>query len=43
MVALQDNKVVGVPLEKIANKIKTVPQGHRMLETARNVGTCLGD
>lgn len=43
MVALQDSKVVGVPLEKIANKIKTVPLGHRMIETARDVGTCLGD
>lgn len=43
MVALQDNKLVGVPLEKIANRIKTVPLDHRMLETARDVGTCLGD
>ena len=43
MVALQDSKIVGVPLEKIANKIKTVPLSHRMIETARDVGTCLGD
>ena len=43
MVALQGNAVVGVPLEKIANKIKTVPLDHRMIETARDVGTCLGD
>ena len=42
MVALRDNKVIGVPLEKIANRIKTVPIDHRMLETARDVGTCLG-
>jgi len=43
MVALRDNRLVGVPLEKVANKIKTVPLDHRMLETARDVGTCLGD
>lgn len=43
MVALKDNRLVGVPLEKIANRIKTVPHDHRMLETARDVGTCLGD
>lgn len=43
MVALKDNKVVSVPLEKIANKTKTVPLDHRMLVTARDVGTCLGD
>ncbi len=43
MVALQDNALVGVSLEKIANKIKTVPIEHRMIETARDVGTCLGD
>jgi len=43
MVALQNNEVVGVPLEKVANRIKTVPLDHRMLKTARDVGTCLGD
>lgn len=42
MVALQDNRVVGVPLEKVANRVKTVPPDHRMLVTARDVGTCLG-
>ncbi|HNY16171.1 MAG TPA: ATP-dependent 6-phosphofructokinase [Treponemataceae bacterium] len=43
MVAIQDNRLVGVPLSKVANRIKTVPLDHRMLETARDVGTCLGD
>lgn len=43
MVALQDNKLVGVPLDRVANRIKTVPLDHYMLETARDVGTCLGD
>jgi len=43
MVALQENRLVGVPLDKVANRIKTVPLDHRMLETARDVGTCLGD
>jgi len=43
MVALRDNKLIGVPLEKVANRIKTIPPDHRMLVTARNLGTCLGD
>ncbi len=43
MVALRDNTIEGVPLEKIANRIKTVPSDHRMIEAARDVGTCLGD
>lgn len=43
MVALRNNKLIGVPLEKVANRIKAVPLDHRMLETARNLGTCLGD
>jgi 6-phosphofructokinase 1 len=43
MVALQDNTLVGVPLDLIANKVKNVPLDHRMIETARDVGTCLGD
>lgn len=43
MVALQENRLVGVPLERVANRIKTVPLDHHMIETARDVGTCLGD
>ncbi len=43
MVALRDNRILGVPLELVAHRIKPVPLDHRMLETARDVGTCLGD
>jgi ATP-dependent phosphofructokinase / diphosphate-dependent phosphofructokinase len=43
MVGLKGNEIVGVPLDRVANRIKTVPIDHRMLETARDVGTCLGD
>lgn len=43
MVAIQDNKLLGVPLELVANRIKTVPTDHFMIQTARDVGTCLGD
>lgn len=43
LVALRNNELVGVPLEKVANRIKTVPLDHRMISTARSVGTCLGD
>ncbi|HHU37022.1 MAG TPA: 6-phosphofructokinase [Treponema sp.] len=43
MVAMQGNHIVGVPLEKVANRIKTVPLDHEMVKSARDVGTCLGD
>ncbi len=43
MVALQNGKVVGVPLEDIAGKIKKVPLDNQMLLAAREVGTCFGD
>lgn len=43
MVALKDNKIVSVPLEEIANKIKKVPVDHRLLCYGRDVGTCFGD
>lgn len=43
MVAMKNEKIVSVPLDLVAGKIKTVPEGHYMIETARNVGTCLGD
>ena len=32
-----------VPLEKVAGKRKEVPPDHSWMETARRVGTCLGD
>ena len=32
-----------VPLEEVGGQLKTVPLGHPLVQTARNVGTCLGD
>ncbi|AEE17925.1 6-phosphofructokinase [Treponema brennaborense] len=43
MVALQNGKVVGVPLENVAGKIKRVPLDDKMLLAGREVGTCFGD
>ncbi|MBO5137570.1 MAG: 6-phosphofructokinase [Spirochaetaceae bacterium] len=43
MVALQNGKVVGVPLSEVAGKIKKVPRDDKMLLAAREVGTCFGD
>lgn len=43
MVALQNNEIVGVPLEKVVNKTKMVPQDHHWIKSARRVGTCFGD
>ena len=43
MVAVQGRKVVPVPLEEVVNKRKVVPLDHDWIESARSVGTCLGD
>ena len=43
MVAARGDGAVQVPLEKVAGKLKTVPLDHSWLESARHVGTCLGD
>ncbi len=43
LVALQNNEIVGVPLEEIAGRVKNIPLTHPMLKTARELGTCLGD
>jgi 6-phosphofructokinase 1 len=43
MVALDGARVVARPLEDIAGKLKQVPPGHPLIETARSVGTCFGD
>ena len=43
MVAVQGRKIVTVPLKEVVNKRKVVPLDHAWIESARSVGTCLGD
>ncbi len=43
MVAARGDGTEPVPLEKVAGKRKIVPLDHSWIETARRVGTCLGD
>jgi 6-phosphofructokinase 1 len=43
MVAARGEGTAPVPLEKVAGKLRTVPLDHPWVESARRVGTCLGD
>ena len=43
MVAARGEGVEPVPLEKVAGKRRTVPLDHPWIESARRVGTCLGN
>ena len=43
MVAARGDGTEPVPLEKVAGKRKVVPPDHSWVQTARRVGTCLGD
>jgi len=43
MVSLKGNEVGSVDLSEPAGRVKTVPEDHYMLDTARSVGTCLGN
>lgn len=43
MVGLKNNKVVPVPLEEVAGKLKTVPLDNDVIETARKLGISFGD
>lgn len=43
MVAACGDAAEAVPLEKVAGKLKTVPVNHNWIESARMVGTCLGN
>ena len=43
MVAARGDGTEPVPLEKVAGKRKIVSPDHPWVETARRVGTCLGD
>jgi len=43
MVAVRGTECVPVPIEEVAGKLRTVPLDHSLVETARRLGTCLGD
>ena len=43
MVAARGDGVEAVPLEEVAGQRKLVPLDHPWIESARRVGTCLGD
>jgi 6-phosphofructokinase len=43
MVAARGDGTEPVPLDKVADKRKTVPLDHPWVESARRVGTCFGD
>jgi len=43
MVALQNNDIVEVSLDKVSDKVRTGPAEHPLINQARNMGTCFGD
>ena len=43
MVSIKGQQTKPVKLQTVVNKRKTVPQDHIWVDTARRVGTCLGD
>ena len=43
MVAARGEGTAAVPLEQVVGKRKSVPLDHPWIQTARHVGTCLGD
>ncbi len=43
MVAARGDETVPVPLEEVAGKRRIVPLDHPWIDSARRVGTCLGD
>ncbi len=43
MVAVKGQEMKPVPLKSVVNKLRTVPVDHIWVDTARRVGTCLGD
>ncbi len=43
MIALKGDTTKPIPLEDVVGKRKVVPQDHCWVESARSVGTCLGE
>ena len=42
-VALKGDKIIANPLDEVAGKTKFVPLDHQLIQTARQIGICLGD
>jgi 6-phosphofructokinase 1 len=43
LVASKGEGVEAIPLDQVAGKLKTLPLDHEWIQSARRVGTCLGD
>lgn len=43
LVAMQNNKIVGIPLETCAGKVKNIELDDPIIKHARSVGLCFGD
>ena len=43
MVALKGNDIVGVPLDEVEGKLRTVPEDHPHIYNSRRMDVCFGD
>ena len=43
LVAMQNNQIVGIPLETCAGKVKNIQLDDPLIATGRSVGICFGD
>ena len=43
LVVLKNNKLTYIPIDSVANKMKAVPLLGDVIQTARDIGVCLGD
>lgn len=43
MVAVQNDRIVPVPLKEVAGRLKTVPVDGELVHAARELGLCMGD
>lgn len=43
LVVLKDNQLTSIPISDVANKMKAVPLDSDTVQTARDIGICLGD
>ena len=43
MVAVRGDDCIAVPLEDVAGHVRTVPEDHPWIKTARLLGSCMGD
>ncbi|MGF1669871.1 MAG: 6-phosphofructokinase [Balneolaceae bacterium] len=43
LIVMRENRIIGIPIAEVADKLKTVPLDNDTIKTAQDIGVCLGN